>query len=116
MATSGDISRVQYATGTDTDDGDYSTALVAAVTGKKIRVIALSITVLTTAGVVGFKGTGSNTGTVFQAHLALGTPFVMSTGSPYIGLFETATGEGVLPTNGNGVDSFVNCSFVTVEP
>lgn len=116
MAISGETSQVQYASATSTADGDYATPLVAAVTGKKIRVIALSASVLTTAGSLSFKGTGALTGTVFQLTLAIGAPFVQSTGSPRIGLFETASGEGVTPTNGSGVDSLINCSFVTVEP
>ena len=116
MAISGETSQVKYATATSTADGDYGTPLVSAVTGKKLRVIALSASVLTTAGSLSFKGTGALTGTVFQHTLAIGAPLVMSTGSPRIGLFETATGEGITPTNGTGVDSLINISYVEVEP
>ena len=116
MAQSGDTSQIKFATGTSTADGDYGTPLVAAVTGKKIRVIALSASVVTTAGSLSFKGTGSLTGTVFQLTLAIGSPFVQSTNSPLIGLFETASGEGITPTNGSGVDSFINATYVEVTP
>lgn len=111
MTISGDESRPLYATGTDTDDGDYTTALVAAVSGKKIRVVALSATVLTTAGVFSLK---SGSTVVFRAHLALGMPLVMV--APDIGICETASGEALVPNNAAGVDSFVNITYVTVEP
>lgn len=114
MAQPGDISQVKYATGSDADDSDYSTPLVAAVTGKKIRVLALSVSVLTAAGSVTIKGTGG--GTLYQMTLGIGTPFAASSGALGVGLFETATGEGVLPSNGATVDSFCNCTYVEVTP
>lgn len=112
MASSGDTSQIKYATATSTSDGDYASPLVAAVAGKKIRVIALSASVLTTAGVFSLKGSS----TIFQAHLALGTPWAFATNSPKIGLCETDTGAALTPNNGSGVDSFVNVSYVEVEP
>ena len=114
MAQSGDISQIKFATGGDADDGDYSTPLVAAVSGKKIRVLAFSASVLTAGGSVTVKGTGGST--LYQMTLAVGTPFAASTGSPYVGLFETASGEGVLPSNGTNVDSFCNCTYVELTP
>ena len=111
MAASGETSQVKFAIGNDADDGDYTTALVAAVTGKKIRVIGIVVTALTTAGVVSLK-TGSTT--IFQAHLALGTPLVVGyTGVP---VCETTSGVALTPNNGTGVDSFITCSYVEVEP
>src|SRR5689334_16747655 len=110
MAT-GDTSKPQFATGTSTSDGDYATPLAAAVAGKKIRVKAVSITALTTAGLVTLKT--ATTGTViYQANVAIGTPFVAYCPD---GLCETLSGEGLTPNNGSGVDSFINCTFVTVE-
>lgn len=110
MATSGETSPVKWAYGTDTDDGDYTTALVAAVTGKKIRVLSLVATVLTTAGVVSLK-TGSTT--IFAAHLALGAPLVLAIPT---GICETTSGAALVANNGSGVDSHVAISYVEVEP
>lgn len=107
---SGDTSRVLYATGSDSDDGDYTTALVAAVSGRKIRVTGLVATVLTTAGVFSLK---SGSTTIFQAHLALGAPLAISLPT---GICETASGDALIGNNAAGVDSFVNVSYVTVEP
>jgi hypothetical protein len=111
MATSGDTSGVRFASGSDADDGDYSTALVAAISGKKIRVMSLVVTVLTTAGVVSLK---SDTTTIFAQHLALGVPLVV--GTEGIPICETAVGAALIPSNGTGVDSFVNITYQTVEP
>lgn len=109
---SGDRSQLKFATGTDTDDGDYSTALVAAVPGKKIQVMGLTATVLTTAGTFSLKSATSTT--KFQAHCALGTPLVVGYGA--LPICETATGEALTPSNGSGVDSFCNVSYYEVEP
>ena len=114
MPLSGDTSVIKYGTQSDADDGDYSTALVAAVSGRKIRVLALSVSVLTSAGTVTIKGTGGST--LYQMTLGVGLPFAASTGSTLTGLFETASGEGVLPSNGTNVDSFCNCTYVEVTP
>lgn len=110
MAFSGECGPLQYASGTDTDDGDYSTPLVAAQSGKKIRVLQLTASVLTTAGTFSLKG-GAAT---WAMHLALGSPLVVSTqGVP---VYETATGAALTPSNGSGVDSFCNVTWCTVEP
>jgi hypothetical protein len=111
MAISGDITAPKFATGSDADDGDYTTTLVAAVTGKKIRVLLLSATVLTTAGVFSLK---SNSTTIYQAHLALGTP--LNVGTQGVPVCETATGEALLASNASGVDSFVNVTYTEVTP
>lgn len=111
MASSGETSGYKYAVGNDADDGDYTTALVAAVTGKKIRVMGLVATVLTTAGVFSLK-TGSTT--IFAAHLALGSPLVVGfTGVP---VCETASGEALTPNNAAGVDSHCVVTYQEVEP
>jgi hypothetical protein len=107
---SGDTSRPKFAVGSDADDGDYTTALVAAVSGKKIRVIGLVATVLTTAGVFSLK---SNSTVIMAQHLALGSPLVVS--MPGIGLCETVAGEALLANNGTGVDSFVSVIYQEVD-
>lgn len=111
MAFSGDTSQVKYASGNDADDGDYTTTLVAAVAGKKIRVLSLVATVLTTAGVFSLK---SGSTTIFAQHLALGTPLVVGTVAG--GICETVAGEALVASNASGVDSFVNVAYVEVEP
>lgn len=111
MPSPGETSGYKFATATSTADGDYASPLVAAVTGKKIRVMGLTITALTTAGVVSLKH-GSTT--IFQAHLALGAPLVAGyTGLP---ICETASGVALTPNNGTGVDSFISAMYVEVEP
>lgn len=112
MAISGDTSPVKFANGNDADDGDYSTALVAAVTGKKIRVLSICVTVLTTAGVLTLKSGGGST--LLAHHIALGTPLVL--GSEGIPVCETVAGESLLPSNAAGVDSFISCTYVEVTP
>lgn len=107
----GDASQVKFALGNDADDGDYTTTLVAAVTGKKIRVVGLVATVLTTAGVFSLK-TGSTT--IFAQHLALGVPLVIPAGG--FPICETVAGEALVASNGTGVDSFVNVTYVEVTP
>jgi hypothetical protein len=111
MPPIGDTSGIKFASGTNTSDGDWSSPLVAAVTGKKLRVMTLSITVLTTAGVVQLK-TGSTV--IFQAHLALGTPLTIAGGG--FPICETTSGVALTPNNGTGVDSFINISYYEVEP
>ncbi len=110
MPATGETSGYRFALGNDADDGDYTTPLVAAVTGKKIRVLSLVATVLTTAGVFSLK---SNSTTIFAQHLALGVPLVVDTPG---GLCETAAGEALIPNNAAGVDSFVSITYQTVEP
>jgi hypothetical protein len=110
MAT-GDISRVKYALGNDADDGDYTTTLVAAVTGKKIRVVGLVVTVLTTAGVFTLKSAST---AILAQHLALGVPLVLMS-VPGIGICETVAGEALVASNATGVDSYVNVAYVEVE-
>lgn len=110
MPQPGDTSGFLFANGADTDDGDYTTPLVAAVSGKKIRVMGFTATVLTTAGTVTLKS-GSTTKMVF--HLALGAPLVVGyTGIP---VMETGAGEALVPSNGSGVDSFCNVTYVEVQ-
>ena len=110
MPAAGETSGYKFAFGNDADDGDYTTPLVAAVTGKKIRVLSLTATVLTTAGVFSLK---SDSTTIFAQHLALGVPLVVETDG---GVCETASGAALIPNNAAGVDSFVNVTYVTVEP
>lgn len=112
MASSGDTSAPKFARGTDTDDGDYTTALVTGVTGKKIRLLQLAVSVLTTAGTVAIKSSGGST--LLTHHVALGVPLVL--GAPGIPVCESVTGEGILPSNGTGVDSFISATYVEVEP
>ncbi len=107
----GEAGPVLYASGSDADDGAYTTALVAAVTGKKIRVLAISITVLTMAGTVALAGSG----TTWTAHLGIGAPFVQ-VGSDRVPVYETTSGTALTATNGTGVDSFINLTFCLVEP
>lgn len=111
MANSGDRSQVKWALGNDSDDGDYTTPLVAAVTGKKLLVRSLVATVLTTAGVVTFK---SGSTAKFAQHLALGTPLVLPDNPS--GWFEVAAGEALTPNNASGVDSYCSVSYQEVEP
>jgi hypothetical protein len=111
MPIPGDTTPPKFATGTDADDGDYTTALVAAVTGRKIRVLSLTASVLTTAGVFSLKSAST---TIFQAHLALGVPLIV--GMAGVPVCETATGEALVASNATGVDSFVNITYTEVTP
>jgi hypothetical protein len=106
----GEFGPPRFSAASDADDGDYTTTLVAAVTGKKIRVIGLVVTVLTTAGVFSLK---SNTTTIFAQHLALGSPLVLS--MPGLGICETAAGEALIASNATGVDSFVNVTVQEIQ-
>lgn len=110
MAITGESSGPRWAQGNDADDGDYTTPLVAAVSGKKIKVTQLTITVLTTAGVVSLK---SGSTVIFAQHIALGAPLVIVNPS---GVVQTATGEALIPNNATGVDSFCHAAYVEVEP
>lgn len=112
MAISGDTSPVKFANGSSASDGDYGTALVAAVTGKKIRLLQLVVTVLTTAGVVTIKSGGGST--LLAHHVAIGTPLVL--GALGIPVCESVSGESILPSNAAGVDSFVSATYVEVTP
>ena len=105
---------VKYATGADADDGEYTTALVAAVTGHKIRVLAITVTVLTTAGLFSLKN-GASGATIFQAHCALGAPLTIAPPFP-VGVCETGSGVALVANNGTGVDSHVNVSYIEVKP
>ena len=111
MASSGEESRPLYALNSDADDGDYTTPLVAAVSGKKIKVTLIIATVLTTAGVFSLK---SGSTVIFAQHIALGVPLVVS--APDIGICETAAGEALVANNATGVDSYCHVGYVTVEP
>ena len=111
MATPGDISQIKFFSNSDSDDGDYTTT-VAGVTGKKIRVLSLVATALTTAGVFSLK---SATTVIFAQHLALGVPLVV-VGTEQAPVCETASGAALIPSNAAGVDSFCNVTYVEVEP
>lgn len=111
MAASGETGPIKFFSGTDADDGAYTTALVTAVPAKKIRVLALSITVLTTAGTVALAGSG----TTWTVHLGLGMPFVQ-VGDDDKAVYETASGSALTASNGTGVDSFINGTYCEVEP
>lgn len=107
---SGAIYPVKNATATSTADGEFT--VVAAVPDKKIRVLALSVSVLTTAGVVSFKAAASGT-TIWQLHLALGTPFAQSVRPP-LAIFENVEGSALIANNATGVDSFINVAYIEV--
>ena len=109
MPLVGELGPPRFAIGSDADDGDYTTTLVAAVTGKKLRVTGLVVTVLTTAGVFSLK---SNTTTIFAHHLALGVPLTVDMPG---GICETAAGEALIASNAAGVDSFVNVVVQEVQ-
>ena len=106
---SGDRGAVTFGIGQDADDGDYTTTLVAAATGKKIRVVGLVATVLTTAGVFSLK---SGSTVIFAQHLALGVPLVVSMPA---GICETTSGVALTANNGTGVDSYVNVAYQLVD-
>ena len=104
------MSALKFAFGNDADDGDYTTALVAAVTGKRIQVLGLVATVLTTAGVLTLK---SGSTAIFAQHLALGTPLVVNfSGLP---ICETAAGVALVASNAAGVDSYCSVIYREVE-
>ena len=106
---SGDAGGIKFFKGSDADDGDYTTALVAAVSGKKIRVLNLAVTVLTTAGVVTIK---SGSTAILDHHLALGVPLVLDSQR---GVCETASGAALTASNATGVDSFISGAYVEIE-
>lgn len=107
---SGDASPIRMVTANDADDGDYTTVLVAAVTGKKVRVLGLIATVLTTAGAFSLK---SDSTVILAQHLALGAPLVVPpTGFP---LCETTSGAALLANNGTNVDSYCTVIYQMVD-
>jgi len=108
MPQPGESSGTRFFLGNDADDGAYTTPLVAAVTGKKIRVTSLVVSVLTTAGVVSIL---SGSTTILAHHLALGVPLSLSGGS----VCETVAGEALTASNAAGVDSFISGTYVIVE-
>lgn len=109
MAT-GDVSALNFSQQNDADDGDFTTPVVAAVTGKKIQVMGLVATVLTTAGVFSLK---SGSTVIFAHHLALGAPLVV--GFNGLPICETAAGEALNANNGTGVDSYCTVAYREVE-
>lgn len=108
MASSGDTSQVKFFNASGTSDGSYD--VIAAVTNKRLRILSLTVSVVTTAGAVTLQ---SGSTTIGILNTALGVPFTVASPS---GVCQTATSEKFAASNGAGVDSAVFGSYVEVEP
>lgn len=100
--------QVLFAQVNATVDGDNT--LVAAVAGKRIRVLSYMITVTAAASGHIIKSSG---GTVL-ARAALAANGGISHAAAN-GCFETAAGEGLVVTNQTGVDSLGHLSYVLLS-
>lgn len=90
---------------------DGVNAAIAAVAGKKIRVIGYALTNKTTAGTVALQDTAGSP--VIHAELN----FPLNGAVPYDGglsapAFETAVGTGVNVSNGVGVDTLGHITYI----
>jgi len=103
-------SETKFARVNATSDGDNT--VVAAVVGKKIRVIGYSLTT-TAAGVIALQDT---TGTpVVHATLSFAAAGSASyAGGPLCPAFETASGAGVEISNAAGVDTLGHLTYIEV--
>ena len=96
----------KFAAIADTADGD--TTLVAAVAGKKIRVVGFVVTAQTTAGLVSFKDSAATLAS-FSLPSVGGISY---SGGPDAPAFETIAGSALTITNGSGVDSYGFITYV----
>ncbi len=91
------------------------TALVAAVAGKKLRVISMNMKAGGTATNITFNSKGAGAGTAISPLYALGAngDLVLP---PDItrGWFESAEGAGVSVTSGTGATTGIQCTYAEV--
>lgn len=101
---------VKYAVVDAAADGDNS--IVAAVSGKKIRVVGYGLTI--TGGTAILRDAAADTARAkfisgATTHLA-----VSYAGGPAAPAFETASGQGLEVNNGTGVDTFGHVAYQEV--
>lgn len=102
---------VKYAKVDAAADGDNE--IIAAVTGKKIRVLGYVLTGATTAGTATLQDTAATP--VVHGKLSLGTSGgVAYTGGLDAPAFETAAGTGVEVSNSTGLDTFGHMVYVEI--
>src|SRR5262245_27322533 len=89
-------------------------SLVAAVTGKKVRVVRVACTGDTAVTTIVFNSKPGGAGAAISAtfNLAVGTPLVLPTDNE--GWFQTAVGEGLTVTTGAGGGVRVEIGYVVL--
>jgi len=89
-------------------------SIVAAVGGKKIRVLAFRIHTAGTATNVTFNSKPAGAGTAISELFALGANGGHSPGYSPVGHFETVSGEGLTVTTGTGATTGIGVVYVEV--
>lgn len=89
-------------------------SLVAAVGGKKIRVIAFATSVGATATVVTFNSKPAGAGTAISSLKAYAATGGEVRGYNPAGWFETASGEGLTATTGAGATTGIDVTYIEV--
>lgn len=100
---------IKFARVNATADGDN--AVIAAVAGKRIRVIGYALTNKTTAGTVALQDTAGTPVVHAELNFALNGP-VAYDGGLSAPAFETAVGTGVGISNGTGVDTLGHITYI----
>lgn len=95
--------------------GSSNTSLVAAVTGKKIRVLHISCSATTTETPIAFKdgSGGTELHRIIAPDRALNPPNADRFAGPF-GLFETTAGTALVVDVGSGSDVQVNIVYIEV--
>ncbi len=92
-----------------------NSVLVAAVAGKKIRVTSLVLVAGTTATDVTFRSKPAGTGTDITPLMALGINGTLVLPINTVGWFQTAAGEALTVTTGNGATTGILLNYVLIE-
>ena len=90
------------------------TALVAAVTGKKLRVLAVYASVPTTATTITFNSKPAGSGTAVSGTIALGVSAPFSLPFNKHGYFQSNTSEGLSVTSGTGGTTGIGAVYIAV--
>lgn len=90
-------------------------AVIAAVTGKRIRVLCLSFGAAGTATDLNFTTKPAGAGTAISATIRAAAAAWAGICSPN-GLFQTASGEGLSATTGAGATVGINITYIESEP
>lgn len=90
--------------------------IVAAVTGKRIRVLAYSCSPAGTATSTTFNSKGAGAGTAITAANQCPASNIQPGGFSPVGYFQTNAGEGLTATTGTGATVGINITYIEAEP
>jgi hypothetical protein len=110
----GGVALAQKYAKVDVAQSQTDAEVVAAVTGKKIRVLALVMLAGDTATAITFNSKGAEAGTAISCQFQNGANGGAVLGLNPLGWFETVSGEGLTVTTGAGSTTGIQVVYVEV--